>query len=262
MTGEILLSINDKVANITFNRPAQHNAIAYEGWLRLIDIADQIKSDPEIRVVILSGAGSRAFSAGADIKDFDSHRYDSDSSKVYSEAFDGALDKIESLPVPTISKIQGICIGGGCELTMATDIRIASDDSKFGIPVAKLGILVGYREMKRLVNLVGQGNASYILLSGRIIGAKEAEHMGLITKLVPNHDLDETVEKLVEEMIHLAPLSQSRHKKILQKIISNQSLEGFTIEETHLPFTNFDSQDFNEGKSAFVNRRTPSFKGV
>ena len=145
---------------------------------------------------------------------------------------------------------------------MATDIRIASDDSKFGIPVAKLGILVGYREMKRLVNLVGQGNASYILLSGRIIGAKEAEHMGLITKLVPSHDLDETVEKLVDEMIQLAPLSQSRHKKILQKIISNQSLEGFTIEETHLPFTNFDSQDFNEGKSAFVNRRTPSFKGV
>ena len=96
MTGEILLSINDKVANITFNRQAKHNAIAYEGWLRLIDIADQIKSDPEIRVDILSGAGSRAFSAGADIKDFDSHRYDSDSSKVYSEAFDGALDKIES----------------------------------------------------------------------------------------------------------------------------------------------------------------------
>ena len=160
------------------------------------------------------------------------------------------------------SKIRGICVGGGCELSMATDIRIASEDSKFGIPVAKLGILVGYREMKRLINLVGQGNASYILLSGRIVGAQEAQNMGLITSVVPNERLDETVKKLVDEMVPQAPLSQSRHKEILQKVISNQSLEGFTLEESHLPFTNFDSQDFNEGKSAFVDRRSPTFKGI
>ena len=262
MADEILLDINNRVANITFNRPDQHNAIAYEGWLQLIDIVSQIKSDPAIRVVVFTGSGSRAFSAGADIKDFDSHRYDSASSKIYSEAFDGALDEIENLPMPTISKIRGICVGGGCELSMATDIRIASENSKFGIPVAKLGILVGYREMKRLINLVGQGNASYILLSGRIVGAQEAQHMGLITSVVPNERLDETVQKLVDEMVPLAPLSQSRHKEILQKVISNQSLDGVTIEESHLPFTNFDSQDFNEGKSAFVDRRSPTFKGI
>ena len=262
MADEILLEIHNKVANITFNRPDQHNAIAYDGWLQLIDIVSQIKLDPDIRVVVFSGAGSRSFSAGADIRDFDSHRYDSASSKIYSEAFDGALDEIETLPMPTISKIRGICVGGGCELSMATDIRIASEDSKFGIPVAKLGILVGYREMKRLINLVGQGNASYILLSGRIVGAKEAERMGLITKTVSNDSLNEAVKKLIAEMVPLAPLSQSRHKEILQKVLSNQSLEGFTTEEAHLPFTNFDSQDFNEGKSAFVDRRSPIFKGL
>ncbi len=262
MADEILLDIHSRVANITFNRPDQHNAISYEGWLRLIDIVNQIKLDPDIRVVVFTGAGSRSFSAGADIKDFDSHRYDSASSKVYSEAFDGALDEIETLSMPTISKIRGICVGGGCELSMATDVRIASEDSKFGIPVAKLGILVGYREMKRLINLVGQGNASYILLSGRIVGAKEAERMGLITKTVSNDSLDEAVNKLIAEMIPLAPLSQSRHKEILQKVVSNQSLEGFTTEEAHLPFANFDSQDFNEGKSAFVDRRSPTFKGM
>ena len=145
---------------------------------------------------------------------------------------------------------------------MATDIRIASEGSKFGIPVARLGILVGYREMKRLVNLVGQGNASYILLSGRIIGSEEAEHMGLITKLVSDDSLDEVVQILVDEMIPLARLSQSRLKKILQKVVSNQSLKGFTPEENHLPFTNFDSQDFVEGKTAFVDRRTATFKGI
>ena len=262
MADAILLETNNNVANITFNRPDQHNAIGYEGWLQLIDIVRQIKSDPNIKVTVFTGAGSRSFSAGADIKDFDAHRFDSASSKIYSEAFDGALDEIENLPMPTISKIRGICVGGGCELSMATDIRIASEGSKFGIPVARLGILVGYREMKRLVNLVGQGNASYILLSGRIIGSEEAEHMGLITKLVSDESLDEVVQKLVDEMIPLAPLSQSRHKKILQKVVSNQSLKGFTPEENHLPFTNFDSQDFVEGKTAFVDRRTATFKGI
>ena len=157
--------------------------------------------------------------------------------------------------------IRGICVGGGCELSMATDIRIASEESKFGIPVAKLGILVGYREMKRLINLVGVGNASYILLSGKIIDSKEALDMGLITRLVDTKILEETVSKLTLEMADLAPLSQSNHKKILQKVVENQSLRGFDTQELDLPFINFDSDDFQEGRKAFVERRAPNFSG-
>ena len=141
---------------------------------------------------------------------------------------------------------------------MATDIRIASKRSSFGIPVAKLGILVGYKEMKRLVNLVGPGNASYILLSGRIIDSSEAFQMGLVTQLVEDSDLEEIVLALAGEITPLAPLSQRRHKVILQNVINNQSLDGLDQE---LPFTNFDSADFQEGKEAFISRRVPKFQG-
>ena len=214
-----------------------------------------------MKVGIFTGSGNRSFSAGADIKDFKSHRYDSDSSKIYSEAFDGALDDIEALSMPTISMIRGVCVGGGCELSMATDIRIAVQGSKFGIPVAKLGILVGYREMKRLINLAGSGNASYILLSGRIFNATEALKMGLVNQVVPENQLDDIVSKLTTEMVPLAPLSQMRHKKILSTTVRNPSLCNLSEEETLLPFSNFDSEDFKEGQSAFVERRVPKFKG-
>ena len=262
MSKEILLDIKDDIAIVTFNRPDQHNAISYEGWQLLSKIVRDIGQEGSVKVVIFTGSGNRSFSAGADIKDFKSHRHDSGSSKIYSEAFDGALDDIEALSMPTISMIRGICVGGGCELSMATDIRIAAQGSKFGIPVAKLGILVGYREMKRLVNLVGPGNANYILLSGRIVGDTEALEMGMITKLVEESELEEAVMDLAREMVPLAPLSQSRHKKILQSVIANQSLDGFTVEEINLPFTNFDSEDFNEGRKAFIERRTPVFNGT
>ena len=259
MSDQINFEITNRVARITFNRPDQHNAISYEGWMNLIEIANKIEGDSSIRSVVLSGAGEKAFSAGADIKDFDTHRKDSKTAKTYSIAFDGALDAIEALSVPTISMIRGICVGGGCELSMATDIRVASNKSRFGIPVAKLGILVGYREMKRLVNLVGPGNASYILLSGRLIDSAEAFRMGLITQLVEDSALEDTVLNLANEITPLAPLSQKRHKLILQNVISNQSLDGLDEE---LPFTNFDSADFREGKDAFISRRPPHFKGV
>ena len=258
MSEPIKFNIENQIARVTFNRPEQHNAIRYNGWLKLIEIVNKIEEDSSIRSVVFSGGGEKAFSAGADIKDFETHRKDSKTAKTYSTAFDGALDAIEALSVPTISMIRGICVGGGCELSMATDIRIASNKSKFGIPVAKLGILVGYREMKRLVNLVGPGNASYILLSGRLIDSAEAFRMGLITQLVEDSELEDTVLNLANEITPLAPLSQKRHKIILQNVISNQSLDGLDQE---LPYTNFDSADFQEGKEAFISRRPPNFKG-
>ena len=258
MSDPIIFELNNQIARITFNRPDQHNAISYDGWLKLIELVGRIKEESSVRSVIFSGAGEKAFSAGADIKDFETHRKDSKTAKIYSHAFDGALDAIEALPVPTISMIRGLCIGGGCELSMATDIRIASKRSRFGIPVAKLGILVGYKEMKRLVNLVGPGNASYILLSGRIIDSSEAFQMGLVTQLVEDSDLEEIVLALADEITPLAPLSQRRHKVILQNVINNQSLDGL---DQDLPFTNFDSADFHEGKEAFISRRVPKFQG-
>jgi len=125
----LILERRDGIATVTFNRPEQRNAISYRGWLDLRRIASELEQDPEVKVVVFTGAGDEAFSAGADIKDFDRHRSDSERAKVYAEAFDGALDDIEALSKPTVSLIKGYCVGGGCELSMATDIRIAADNS-------------------------------------------------------------------------------------------------------------------------------------
>jgi len=261
MAENILVERANGVATVTFNRPDQRNAFRHDGWLELRRITDELDNDFEVKVVVLTGAGDKAFSAGADIKDFELYRNDSDSARTYADAFDGAMDAVEALSKPTISMIKGFCVGGGCELSMATDIRIAADNGRFGIPVARLGILVGYKEMRRLVNLVGPGNASYILLSARLIDAPEALRIGLVNRVVPLDEVREYTYKLAEEMVPLAPLSQRRHKQILQTVLRNPTFGALTAQEEKRPFTNFDSEDFGEGRSAFLERRTPNFKG-
>jgi enoyl-CoA hydratase/carnithine racemase len=261
MGDEIIVERKDGVATVIFNRPEQRNAINYYGWLELQRIAVDLEHDDGVKVVVFTGAGDKAFSAGADIKDFDLYRNSSAKARIYSAAFDGAMDAIEAMSRPTLCLIKGFCVGGGCELAMAADIRIAADNSRFGIPVAKLGILVGYREMRRLVNLVGPGNASYILLSARLIDAPEALRIGLVNAVVPLAEVQEYTYQLAQEMAPLAPLSQRRHKQILQTVLRNPSLAGLTPEEEHLPFANFDSEDFQEGRRAFIERQTPRFKG-
>lgn len=261
MTSDILFEQRDGVATVTFNRPERRNAITYDGWKRLQRIAEEAASDDRVRVVVFTGSGELAFSAGADIADFDRYRHDAASAKGYAEVFDGALDAVESIPKPTLSLIRGYCIGGGCELSMATDIRIAAAGSRFAIPVAKLNILIGYKEMRRLVRLVGPGRASYILMSGRQIDAQEALRFGLVDHVVPDEEIAESVYGLAREMTPLAPLSQRRHKEIMQIVLNNPGLEYLTPEQQDLPFANFDSADFIEGRHAFLERRPPRFQG-
>ena len=261
MTSDILFERRDGVATVTFNRPERRNAITYDGWQLLSRIAEEIASDDGIRVVVFTGAGELAFSAGADIADFDRYRHDAASAKQYAAAFDGALDTVESIPKPTISLIRGYCIGGGCELSMATDLRIAASGSRFAIPVAKLNILIGYKEMRRLVRLVGPGHANYILMSGRQIDAEEAVRIGLVDRVVPEDEINEYVYGLASEMAPLAPLSQRRHKEIMQIVMDNPGLKDLTPDQQDLPFANFDSADFVEGRRAFLERRPPRFEG-
>ena len=261
MSDDILLDRTDGIATVTFNRPDQRNAIDYHGWLELRRIAIDLDRDDSVRVAVFTGAGDRAFSAGADIKDFESYRDNSEKAQVYAEAFDGAMDAIEAVSKPTVCLIKGFCVGGGCEMSMACDIRIAADNSRFGIPVARLGILVGYREMRRLINLVGPGNASYILMSARLLDSAEALRIGLVNQVAPLADVDDSVYDLAREMAPLAPLSQARHKRIRQLVLEYPALAGLTPEQRLLPFTNFDSEDFHEGRSAFVERRQPRFRG-
>lgn len=257
----IELSKQDGVATLTINRPEKRNAVDYQGWLEMRRVAADAADDPEVRVVVVTGAGDAAFSAGADIKDFDEYRSSSAVAKTYAEAFEGALDAIEAIPKPTVCLIKGYCIGGGCELSMATDIRVAADNSRFGIPVAKLSILIGYREMRRLVELVGPGNANYILMTARHLDAAEALRIGLVNRVLPLAEIDAYAYDLAREMVPLAPLSQRRHKEILRTVLHKPDLAGLTPEQEDLPFANFESEDYREGRRAFLERRIPRFKG-
>ena len=261
MNEDIIVETKDRVATVTFNRPEKRNAINYDGWRTIGRICEQLARDSDVRVVVLTGQGTEAFSAGADISDFEKLRSNSEQAKVYASAFDGAVDAVEAMPQPTICKIKGFCMGGGCELSLGTDMRIAADNGRFGIPTARLGILIGYREMRRLVSLVGPGSASYILMSARQLDAIHAQRIGLVNEVVPLDQIDEYVDELAAEMAELAPLSQSRHKTIMRAVLENPGLEGLTLDDEELPFKNFDSEDFHEGRRAFLQRRPPRFKG-
>jgi enoyl-CoA hydratase len=258
---KLYLEQRGPVATIVINRPEQRNAIGYEMWLELKRLAGYLNAHTETRVVVIRGAGEEAFSAGADIAEFGERRNDSAQARIYSEAFDGAMDAIWALNIPTISMIRGFCIGGGLELACCTDLRFAAEGSRFGIPTARLGVLVGYREMRRLLQLVGPGGAAEILLAARILGGEDALRLGLITRLMPAEELEAEVFKTAQEIAGMAPLIHRWHKQIIRTVLRRPSLEGLTPEEEAIPFACFDTEDFQEGKRAFLEKRKPVFRG-
>jgi enoyl-CoA hydratase len=257
----IYLERNDSVATIVINRPAHRNAISYDMWLELRRLAAQVAADDAIRVLIIRGSGSESFSAGADIAEFDTRRNNSQQARVYSQAFDGAMDAIWDVGKPVIAMIQGFCVGGGLELACAADLRIAAEGSRFGIPTARLGVLVGYREMRRLLQLVGPGGASEILLAGRILNADEALRIGLITRIVPAAMIEQTVHDTATDMAGMAPLIHRWHKQIMRTVLTNPSLSNLSPEQEALPFSSFDTEDFQEGRKAFLEKRRAVFRG-
>ncbi len=260
-TDHLLFQRDDAVATVVFNRPAQRNPISYDMWLALREHMSELARDEGIRCVVFRGAGGEAFSAGADIKDFVQHRYDSESAKTYGAVIEAALDAIDEIPKPTISMIEGFCVGGGLELASATDIRIAAHGSRYGVPVARLGITAGFKEMRRVVRLVGVGNASYIALSGELMDAENALRIGLLTELVEPAALEERVYSLARRMAELAPMSHADHKEIIRTVANNPGLTGMTDDEFSLQYRVFDTEDFKEGMSAFMKKRKPRFKG-
>lgn len=261
MSTELHLSITSNIATIRIENPNSLNSIDYNGWNNLQQICADLAKSANIRVVIFTSIGNKFFSSGADIKDFATTRYNKSSAIKYAEVFDGALNAIESIKCPTISLIKGLCFGGGCELAMTTDIRIASDTSSFAIPVSKLGILIGYYEMKRLIQIVGKGTASYLLYTGAKLNSDEALRVGLINEIIPIDTIENYVYDLAKSISKTAPLSHKYHKRIMEITLNNPSLSNLSSEEKPLPFANFDSSDYQEGLSAFIEHRDPNFKG-
>ncbi|MAF37885.1 MAG: enoyl-CoA hydratase [Chloroflexi bacterium] len=261
LNDHIILDPTAPVATVTFNRPSQRNAISFTMWQQFSGMMKKLDADRDVRAVVITGAGGDAFSAGADIQDFDEHRSDSAKGRGYNDAVNGALKTLSDMATPTISMIRGFAVGGGCELAIATDLRIASDDSRMGIPVGKLGISIGHREMRGLVNLVGKGNALYILLSARLLDAQESLRIGLVNQVVKPEDLQEYTYKLAADIAGLAPLSHAANKLTMHQVQNKPSLENLTKREADLPLTQFDTKDYLEGYQAFLEKRRPNFIG-
>jgi enoyl-CoA hydratase/carnithine racemase len=258
--GYILIRRVGPVATVTINRPAQRNAISFTMWTQLTELMRQLDSERDTRCVVIAGAGEEAFSAGADISDFEQYRSDSEKGRIYNRAVDGLLETVAEMGTPVISMIHGFAAGGGCELAVATDLRIAAEGSRLGIPVARLGITIGHREMFGLVNLVGKGNAMYILLSGRLLDTDEALRIGLVNQVVPREDLEAATYKLASDIANLAPLSHAVNKQTMAQVLAKPSLD-LTPDEARLPLTQFDTRDYQEGYRAFLEKRRPVFIG-
>jgi enoyl-CoA hydratase/carnithine racemase len=258
--GKMLAARRDGVGVMTFNQPSKHNAISVEMWGGLGQILDEFAADDSVRVVVLTGAGTRAFVSGADISQFEQQRSNADAQRAYDEQTSVGRRKLSSFPKPTIARVRGYCLGGGLAIAMQTDLRIASSDSQFGIPAARLGIAYGLEGLRNLVSLVGPANARMIMYTGERFGADEALRIGLINRVVAPDDLETNVYELAQTIANNAPLSVAASRlTINQLLLDAQDRDEAAVARASVAC--FDSADYREGRAAFLEKRKPQFKG-
>lgn len=258
--GKILASIQDGVGRVVFNQPEKRNAMSVNMWAGMGQALDLFAEDETVRCVILEGAGDKAFVSGADISQFEKNRADANAQQDYDRMTSAGRAKLSAFRKPVIAKIRGFCMGGGLGIAMSTDIRIASDDSQFGIPAAKLGIAYGFDMVRALVDLVGPAHANMILMTGERLDAREAERIGLVNKVVPVAELEATVAKLAATMAANAPLSLTTNKLTVKTVLKDPADRDMGALRTAMAAC-FDSADYREGRRAFMEKRKPAFTG-
>jgi enoyl-CoA hydratase len=258
MTELVDLQRDGDVATVTLNQPAKLNAVSNAMWDRLGEIFGQLDADPSVRCIVLTGAGEKAFSVGADISEFEENRSSVEQARAYGRRTHGAMARIAQCRHPVVAKIRGLCVGGGLELALTCDLRICGADSRFGIPVKRLGLVVAYAELKPLVNLVGPANAMEILLEGQIFGAVRAVAMGLVNRVVPDAELDGEIAATAARIAEGAPLVARWHKAFTRRLMDPAPLSPAEDDES---YQCFGTQDFQEGYRAFLAKRKPAFRG-
>jgi enoyl-CoA hydratase/carnithine racemase len=258
--GKILASIADGVGRVVFNQPEKRNAMSVNMWEGMGAALDLFAEDPSVRCVVLQGAGDKAFVSGADISQFEKVRNNADAQQEYDRITSAGRVRLANYVKPVIAQIRGFCMGGGLGIAMSTDIRIASEDSQFGIPAAKLSIAYGFDMVRALVDLVGPAHAHMILMTGERFDAKEAERMGLVNKVVPVAELDATVAKLAATMAGNAPLSLRTNKQTVKAVLADRADRDMEKIRAAMAAC-FDSNDYKEGRRAFMEKRKPAFTG-
>ena len=252
--------VENGVGWMIFNNPARHNALSLEMWQGMGDILEHYASDDSVRVVVMRGAGGKAFVSGADISEFDDKRANAEQKDQYGKIAGRATHWLNKLEKPLIALIEGYCIGGGLATALAADVRMATPDSKFGIPAAKLGLGYDFEGLAKLARIVGPSRARDIMFSARFMDADEAHGMGLINFIEQRGDIESACIAYAERVAGNAPLTVMAAKAALSAWERGSREEEVARVHSQVDAC-FDSEDYKEGRKAFAQKRPPQFEG-
>ena len=258
--GKMLATKAEGVGIMTFNQPEKRNAMSVEMWQGVAEILGAWEKDDEVRSVIMTGAGDKAFVSGADISQFAKLRNSADSTKEYERMTGVGRQALANFPKPVIARIRGYCMGGGLAIAMRADMRISAEDGIFGIPAARMSIAYGFDQVGNLVDLVGPAHASMILFTARKLDARYAERIGLVNECVPADKLDETVLEIARTIADNAPLSIAASKMSIAACLQDKTDRNMERIREQARIC-ADSNDFREGRTAFMEKRRPKFPG-
>jgi enoyl-CoA hydratase len=259
MTEELILVEREQdIATVVLNRPHKLNALIKPMWQQLGDTMRQLSADEKLRCIVLRGAGEKSFAPGNDISEFKDARSNSRDARQYGEIHHQALAALHECRHPIVALIHGVCVGGGLEIASLCDLRICGSSSRFGVPINRLGLCVGLREMQALYNLVGKAVTMEILLEGRVFDADEAMQKHLVTRVVVDDQVEQEAYATARRIADGAPLVARWHKQFMRRQIDPTPLSE---QEKDASYLCYDTEDFHIGYNAFLEKTKPEFKG-
>lgn len=260
MTDKMLMRKDGAVGWMIFNNPERRNAVSASMWEAIPRILDELESDEAIRVIVLAGAGDKAFVAGADISEFEKNRNSAEAARDYARAANAAQKRMYGCIKPTIAMIRGYCIGGGVGVALNCDMRVAAQSAKFGVPAARLGLGYAAQHIKKLIDVVGTAQAKEIFFTARHYSGEEAYRIGLLNHLVEDEALEDKVAEICATIAENAPLTIRSVKEIIAELNRVDALPDLERCDK-LDKDCFDSEDYAEGRRAFMEKRKPVFRG-
>ena len=258
---KLISKVEDGIGWMIFNNPERHNAISLDMWEAALETMAAFAADPEVRVMVVTGAGGKAFASGADISKFKDERQEAESLARYQDTTQKAYKALQAMAIPTIAKVRGYCIGGGTAVAVCCDLRVCSEGSKFGIPAAKLGLGYGLSRAEPLVDLVGPAHAKEMFFTGRQFDAREAARIGLVNRVVADDELDAAVDELAKTIAGNAPLTVRCAKLVVGELLKDAEVRDVAATERAVAAC-FSSSDYKEGQAAFMEKRKPRFTGT
>ena len=260
MTGTLKTRTEGAIGWLVFSNPERDNAVTYEMWRDMPRAIHEFDSNPAVRVIAVTGAGDKAFVAGADISEFEHLRGSPEASAEYNHATRAGQDALLNTSTPTVAVIRGICFGGGIGLALSCDMRIAADDARFCVPAARLGLGYAYAGIKRLIEVVGPASTAEIFSTARRYDAAEALRMGLVNHVLPTAGLDAFVAEYLGQIADNAPLTVAAAMRAIDEALKPERERDLLAVEDMVERC-FASEDYKEGRTAFMEKRKPAFKG-